>query len=421
MKKTHSREVGHEEKLRVYAKNRFLNKIVYGADRRLMEDENVNLQMDVHASLDNCFLLVTGIKRKLFDLTPGGQYNYFDRSPFMSDSVYEILDEGGYEGDYTYMDPTQEICILFSPKKEADGKTVCPADPEQTAGQIQDCLHQILREKLPEERMCCYTVFGGHVGAYEDVAVKFRRATALQDLSFFDMRPMVMTEELLAAERVPCSFHEASEMLKILEHMLESGDSDEKKLEELFLVKLKKSFDFSLVDDILAELKRMFWEIHRSYDMEGEFPWKAFERDSYARLEEAYEQVRELWRIFHSRIRASSCCMSYVTRNAVLYIKNHYTRPITARDVADFVHVSPSHLSHTFNREMKQSIPSFLVACRLRESKRLLQETDLRIGEVASRVGIDNVSYFLKLFKQYEGMTPQEYRCSANKAEIAAK
>jgi YesN/AraC family two-component response regulator len=403
-KMTRSVEVCHEEKMMIYAKNRFLNKIVYGSDRKLMESENINLQVEISASLDDCFLVVTGVKRKLFGLEPDGQYKYFDNSPLMSESVYQILEQCGYQGDYTYMDPTQEICILFSVKRSNRVR------PEQVVERIQDRLHCILREKLPEERMCCYTVFGGYVGSYENVTETFRRATALHDLSFFDMRPMVMTEEVLADIQKPFSFNEASEILKSLEHMLENADAGEELLRELFLVRLKNSYNFILFDDVLAEMKRMLWEIYRVYDMEEDFPQEAFERSNYARLEEVYDQIVTMWRRCHRQIHESRRCMSYITRNAVLYMKNHYTEDITARDVSDFVHVSVSHLSHIFNKEMNQSIPAFLVSCRIEESKRLLRETSMRVADVSASIGISNVSYFLKIFKQYEGVTPQEFR-----------
>lgn len=411
--KDHSREIGHEEKLRVYAKNRYLNKIIYGGDRRLMEDENINLQVELSADLDDCYLLVTGMKRWQLDLIPEGQYRYFDLAPAMSNAVYGILEQCGYQGDYTYMDPTQEICILFSPKAGAQVR----AEAGETAEKIQEQLNRILQKKICSEQLCCFTVYGGHVDGYERLAERFRQTTRFHELSFFDMRPMVLSEERLAARRVPYSFQAAAETLKILERMLETGEEDEGPLSELFLVRLKQSYDFKRYDEVTAELKRIFWEFHHSYGAEGEFPWQAFERHRYARLEDAFDVILGLWRECHRLIRESETYMSYVTRNAVLYIKNHFNKGITAQDVADFVHVSPSHLSHTFNREMRQSIPAFLVFCRIQESKRLLRETDLRVGDVAARVGIENISYFLRLFKRQEGMTPQEYRCGRRKIQ----
>lgn len=406
MDRKHSKEIAHEEKVHVYAKNRYLNKIIYGADRRLMEDENINLRMEVQACLDDCYLLVTGMKRWQFDLLPQGQYRYFDRAPAMSEAVYKILDTCGYQGDYTYMDPTQEICVLFSEKPDRKE----PLEVEKTAEQIQDCLYKILMENIPEEQLCCYTALAEPVSAYEELPVRFRQASMLHELSWFDMQPMVMTEEKLKQIRIPYSFQDASEALKILERMLEQGEPGEEVLEALFRERIKKSYDFALCEDVLSGLKRIFWEFYQSYGMPGEFPREIFERKSFIKLEDVYDKILLLWRDYHGWIQNSRKCMSYITRNAVLYMRNHFDKGITARDVADFVHVSPSHLSHTFNREMHQSIPAFLVACRIQEGKRLLRETDLRIGEVAEQVGISNVSYFLKIFKQYEGMTPQEFR-----------
>ncbi|MNP76036.1 DNA-binding transcriptional regulator AraC [compost metagenome] len=40
----------------------------------------------------------------------------------------------------------------------------------------------------------------------------------------------------------------------------------------------------------------------------------------------------------------------------------------------------------------------------------LLHTTDIKIYELASQLGFQNPPYFSKLFKQYYGVTPQEYK-----------
>lgn len=46
----------------------------------------------------------------------------------------------------------------------------------------------------------------------------------------------------------------------------------------------------------------------------------------------------------------------------------------------------------------------------MNEAKRLLRQTDLRIYEVAERVGFGNPDYFVTQFEKIERMTPSEYR-----------
>ena len=53
---------------------------------------------------------------------------------------------------------------------------------------------------------------------------------------------------------------------------------------------------------------------------------------------------------------------------------------------------------------------NYLTEVRLKHAKELLKNSDLRSYEIAFEVGYDNPSYFSKLFKKYENMTPGEYR-----------
>ena len=163
-------------------------------------------------------------------------------------------------------------------------------------------------------------------------------------------------------------------------------------------------------DDALLEMKHLFWEFSNAYNMESEFEWEKWERSGYLNIQEVYAFVVKNWRKLHAQIQSGSIRVSYITRNAMLFIKNHFRQSPSVCDVAEYVHVSPSHLSHVFNRETQRSIPTFVLECRMRETVRLLENTDLKTGEIAEKIGIENVSYFLRVFKKTYGTTPQEYR-----------
>jgi two-component system response regulator YesN len=52
----------------------------------------------------------------------------------------------------------------------------------------------------------------------------------------------------------------------------------------------------------------------------------------------------------------------------------------------------------------------FLLDLRIREAKRLLRQTDMRIYEIAAEVGFSNPEYFAAQFEKVVNMTPKEYR-----------
>ena len=51
---------------------------------------------------------------------------------------------------------------------------------------------------------------------------------------------------------------------------------------------------------------------------------------------------------------------------------------------------------------------------RINESKRLLAETELNMGEIAFKVGFSNQTHFNRVFKNFENISPSDYRENAH-------
>ncbi|MBD3919920.1 helix-turn-helix domain-containing protein [Paenibacillus sp. PR3] len=110
------------------------------------------------------------------------------------------------------------------------------------------------------------------------------------------------------------------------------------------------------------------------------------------------------------------------TQNDVLYesrsyaeqasemIRQQYAEDISLQSVARQINVNPSYLSRVFKQETGSNFVSFLTEVRMEKAKQLLQNKQMKVYEVADRVGYPNTAYFSKLFKKLMGQTPEEYR-----------
>jgi len=101
---------------------------------------------------------------------------------------------------------------------------------------------------------------------------------------------------------------------------------------------------------------------------------------------------------------------SLITCKALNYIKCHYHDNITLSDVAKATFVNPSYLSRIFNKEVKTSFSAYLNKYRVEKSKKLLVEKSYNVVDVCLLVGFENQSYYNKIFKQFEGATPSQFR-----------
>jgi AraC family transcriptional regulator, transcriptional activator of pobA len=79
-------------------------------------------------------------------------------------------------------------------------------------------------------------------------------------------------------------------------------------------------------------------------------------------------------------------------------------------DYASLLHVSPNHLNKTVREVTQKSCSKWIDETLITEAKVLLFQTNNNISEIAFELGIHDSSYFSRLFKKYEGVTPVQYR-----------
>ena len=72
--------------------------------------------------------------------------------------------------------------------------------------------------------------------------------------------------------------------------------------------------------------------------------------------------------------------------------------------------MNSSYLSHLFRRQTGEKYVQYLNGIRIAKAKDLLLTTDRKLYQIARSVGYDNVKYFFRVFKKWEGITPEQYR-----------
>jgi len=103
---------------------------------------------------------------------------------------------------------------------------------------------------------------------------------------------------------------------------------------------------------------------------------------------------------------------SPIIRTCLDYIDFFYSNPITLHDLAAMNSVTEQYLSSLFRKELGITFVDYLNQTRATHAKNLLQTTQLSIQEVATRCGFNDSSYFCRIFKKYNGLSPLQYRSS---------
>lgn len=97
-------------------------------------------------------------------------------------------------------------------------------------------------------------------------------------------------------------------------------------------------------------------------------------------------------------------------RLAKEYVDRHLLEEVSLAKVAGAIAISPSYLSRIFLKEVGERFSDYVIRNKTEYSKKLLRETNLKVYEIAEKLGYMNPHYFSKLFKERVGMTPLEYR-----------
>ncbi|MEF9989979.1 MAG: AraC family transcriptional regulator [Christensenellaceae bacterium] len=92
------------------------------------------------------------------------------------------------------------------------------------------------------------------------------------------------------------------------------------------------------------------------------------------------------------------------------YIAENYMKKISLNELADLAGFSVSYLSKIFKEETQKSISSYINHERIESAKKLLKTTDISLVDLAYVVGFEEQSYFTKVFKKLEGVSPGRYR-----------
>jgi len=95
---------------------------------------------------------------------------------------------------------------------------------------------------------------------------------------------------------------------------------------------------------------------------------------------------------------------------ALEYMAIHYAENISLQEISDYVGVTPNYLGKLFLKYCNASFTDELNRLRIEKAKELLNTPSCRVYEVAEKVGFMNTTYFFRVFKKYEGCTPNEYR-----------
>lgn len=111
------------------------------------------------------------------------------------------------------------------------------------------------------------------------------------------------------------------------------------------------------------------------------------------------------------------CHSGDVFRQIGDYLEINYNQPFDQAEYASLFHMNKDYLCRKFKEAYGVSMVTRLNEIRIDHGKKLLRSTNAKIVDIAIQIGYNDEKYFIKIFKKFTGMTPNEYRHS-NRAPL---
>lgn len=92
------------------------------------------------------------------------------------------------------------------------------------------------------------------------------------------------------------------------------------------------------------------------------------------------------------------------------YMQSHVDSDCSLIDVAEYMQMNPAYLSRYFKEKTNMTFGEYDKQLKMERAQELLLTTNMKTYEIAYQLGYKSVQHFSRIFKEYSGMTPMDYR-----------
>lgn len=133
--------------------------------------------------------------------------------------------------------------------------------------------------------------------------------------------------------------------------------------------------------------------------------------ESKETLQEIETWVRDIFEgVFINIGQKSNNRNTRVMEQILAYIKENYHKEISLNELSKLIFLTPNYLGNIFQKNMEKSFKEYLGEYRIKKAKELLESGRYLVYEVGEMVGYKDPDYFRKMFKEYVGVIPSEYK-----------
>ena len=97
-------------------------------------------------------------------------------------------------------------------------------------------------------------------------------------------------------------------------------------------------------------------------------------------------------------------------RHSLIYMEENYNRDLSLAEVAERSNISIYNFCRLFKKATDNTFIEYMNYIRLKEAEKMLLCSDRSVGDIALDSGFSSLSYFNRLFKRKNSISPLQYR-----------
>lgn len=200
--------------------------------------------------------------------------------------------------------------------------------------------------------------------------------------------------------------------------MLDNSDYNQLYLyfDEIFeILQSNNAFSKKMVEKIFYNISFMFnnylnenklnSKLNQIFDLS-----KLININYFNSLEEIKAYYYELIEKIIDNLAQQNVEMNHVLDFVNKYINEHIDEDISVNRLAELVYLNPSYFSRFYKQNTGMTVTNYIAEIKLEKAKKMLKDSNLKINQIAQKLGFDSASYFIRFFKKYVKYSPQEYR-----------
>lgn len=166
------------------------------------------------------------------------------------------------------------------------------------------------------------------------------------------------------------------------------------------------------------EILKEYHEILKAYKIDGQISQKPegnITKNLYSQIKIKTSLLKILGMLYDNNLfikynhNNKDYRVEYI-KIVITYIQNNYSEKIHIKDLAKQINMNEQYFCRFFKKMLGKTPMEYVNEYRIKKAKELLRESDRQVMEICLECGFHNMGNFIKVFKRYEGTSPNKYR-----------